>query len=266
MLELILRDSKVNEFLKKLNNKERIVGTFFEIGGTTAAECMGRTPFDYIIIDNEHGTFEGESTLDAIRGANMGGITPFVRVREISRSAIMKPLDVGAKGLIIPFVESIDDVNKIIKWSKYQPIGTRGFCPSRKDGWGYDSSVGQSMDEVMEYWNKETLVIPQCETLGCLENIEEIVSMEGVDGIFIGPYDLSIGLGMSGQFENPDFLAAVERIKTACHNAGKFIIIFTMSTEAAQKYFRQGFDSVTIGLDIHYYIDSCSKVAEEAKK
>lgn len=256
----------MNEFLKKLSNKERIVGTFFEIGGITAAECMGRTSFDYMIIDNEHGTFEGESTLDAIRGANMGGITPFVRVREISRSAIMKPLDVGAKGLIVPFIESIEDVKKVIKWSKFQPAGTRGYCPSRKDGWGHDEPVGGSMAAIMEYWNKETLVIPQCETPGCLEHIEEIASMEGVDGIFIGPYDLSIGLGMSGQFENPDFLAALERIKTACHSAGKFVIIFTMNTEAAQKYFKQGFDSVTIGLDVNYYIDSCTKAAEEAKK
>lgn len=255
----------MNEFIKKLKAKERPVGTFFEIGGITAAECMGRTAFDYIIIDNEHGTFEGESTLDAIRGADMGGIIPFVRVRDISRASIMKPLDVGAKGLIIPFVESVDDVKKILKWSKFSPIGSRGFCPSRKDGWGYEYPMGEPMDVVMDYWNKETLVIPQCETASCLEKIEEIVSMEGVDGIFIGPYDLSIGLGISGQFENPDFVAALERIKTACHNAGKFVIIFTMSTEMAQKYYAQGFDSVTIGLDINYYIDACTRAAKEAR-
>lgn len=256
----------MNEFLRKLQVNSRPVGTFFEIGGTTAAECIGRTGFDYIIIDNEHGTFEGESTLDAIRGADMGGIIPFVRVREISRASIMKPLDVGAKGLIVPFVESVDDVKNIVKWSKFQPIGSRGFCPSRKDGWGCDYPTGESINYVMDYWNKEILVIPQCETIGCLENIEEIVSIEGVDGIFIGPYDLSIGLGMGGQFENPDFTYALDRIKTACHNAGKFVIIFTMNVEMAQKYYAQGFDSVALGLDINYYIDACTKAAEQAKK
>ena len=102
----------MNEFLRKIKNGERPVGTFFEIGSVTAAECLGRSGFDYMIIDNEHGTFEGESTLEAVRGANLSGILPFVRVREIARSAIMKPLDIGAKGLIIPFVEKVEDIDR----------------------------------------------------------------------------------------------------------------------------------------------------------
>jgi len=89
--------------------------------------------------------------------------------------------------------------------------------------------------------------------------------MEGVDGIFIEPYDLSIGLGIGGQFENPEFIASMERIKIACHSAGKFVIIFTMSIDMAKKYYAQGFDSVTLGLDINYYIDACARAAEEAK-
>ena len=118
----------------------------------------------------------------------------------------MKPLDVGAKGLIIPFVEKLRML-KTVKWAKYSPIGAVGFCPSRKDGWGCDYPSGEPMDKVMEYWNKRGSCnsTVRIETEGCLANIEEIVSMNGVDGIFIGPYDLSIGLGISGQFDNPDF-------------------------------------------------------------
>ena len=118
---------------------------------------------------------------------------------------------------------------------------------------------------MMEYWNKETLVIPQCETRGCLEHIEEIVAMDGVDGIFIGPYDLSIGMGIGGQFDNPEFLAAINKVKDTCHKAGKFVIIFTMDPKAAQKYYAEGFDSVTVGLDINYYINACSEAARTAK-
>lgn len=255
----------MNDFIKKIEAGQNPVGTFFEIGSATAAECIGRSGFDYIIIDNEHGTFEGESTLDAVRGAELGGITPIVRVREISRASVMKPLDVGAKGLIIPFVEKVEDVKNVVKWAKYNPIGARGFCPSRKDGWGCDYPSGEPMDKVMEYWNKEVLVIPQCETAGCLANIEEIVSMNGVDGIFIGPYDLSIGLGISGQFDNPDFKNALERIKNACHKAGKFVIIFNMNPESAPEYFKEGYDSVTVGLDAAYYIDACKEAVKKAK-
>lgn len=258
----------MNEFLKKVKEKQKPVGTFFEIGGTTAAECIARSDFDYIIIDNEHGTLEPESTIDAIRGANLGGTIPFVRVRSYARPAIMKPLDVGAKGLIIPYVETIEQVKDIIRWAKFAPTGERGFCPSRKDGWGCDYPMGENgllMNEMMEYWNKETLVIPQCETRGCLEHIEEIVAMDGVDGIFIGPYDLSIGMGIGGQFDNPEFLAAINKVKDTCHKAGKFVIIFTMDPKAAQKYYAEGFDSVTVGLDINYYINACSEAARTAK-
>ncbi|GFI61580.1 4-hydroxy-2-oxovalerate aldolase [Clostridiales bacterium] len=256
----------MNDFIKKIKAGENPVGTFFEIGSVTAAECLGRCGFDYMIIDNEHGTFEGESTIDAIRGAELSGITPFVRVREIARSAMMKPLDSGARGLIIPFVEKIDDVKNIVKWAKFSPVGTRGFCPSRKDGWGCDFPSNEPMERGMEYWNEEILVIPQCETADCLSHIEEIVSIDGVDGIFIGPYDLSIGLGIGGQFDNPDFKKALDRIKKACHDAGKFVIIFTMKPEAAHGYFDDGYDSVTVGLDVVYYIEACKQAAKTAKK
>lgn len=256
----------MNEILKKMRAGEKPVGVFIEMGSITAAECIGRTGFDYLIIDNEHGTYEGESTLDAVRGANLGGITPFVRVREISRSAIMKPLDIGAKGLIVPYVERVEDVRNLIKWSKFSPLGGRGFCPTRKDGWGCDYPSSEPMEKGMEYWNEETLLIPQCETAGCLSHIEEIVSMKGVDGIFIGPYDLSIGMGIGGQFDNPDFIAALERIKKACHNAGKFVMIFSMKPDAAHGYFEQGYDSVTTGIDVNYYIESLKEAAKKAKE
>lgn len=255
----------MNDFLKKVKAGEKPVGMFIEMGSMTAAECIGRTGIDYIIIDNEHGTYEGESTLDAVRGADLGGVSPFVRVREISRAAIMKPLDVGARGLIIPFAERVEEIKNIVKWAKYSPVGMRGFCPSRKDGWGCDYPSQEPMYKGMEYWNEETLVIPQCETAGCLSHIEEIASMDGVDGIFIGPFDLSIGMGIGGQFDNPEFKAALERIKKACHDAGKFVIIFTMDPDAAPAYFAEGFDSVVVGLDIIHYINVCRDAVKRAK-
>ena len=89
--------------------------------------------------------------------------------------------------------------------------------------------------------------------------------MDGVDGIFIGPFDLSIGLGIGGQFDNPDFKAALARIKKACHDAGKFVIVFTMDPSAAPAYFEDGYDSVTAGIDATYYIDACKEAVRKAK-
>ena len=101
----------------------------------------------------------------------------------------------------------------------------------------------------MAVCNAETLLIPQCETIGCLEQIEAITALDGVDGIFIGPFDLSISMGIPGQFEHPDFQAALQRILNACHQNGKFCISFTVQPDAVAAGFRQGFDAMAYGLD-----------------
>ena len=153
--------------------------------GISLLKRTGRTGIDFVIIDNEHSPIEAETSARLIRAAENAGVTPLCRVREISRPAILKLLDVGTQGLIIPNVHSVQQVEDIISYARYYPIGQRGFCPSRKDGWGFDG-LG-SVPDTMAHFNAETLIIPQCETVGALESIEEIAALDGVDGIFVGP-------------------------------------------------------------------------------
>ena len=128
----------MNKFKEMLLNGQKPLGTFVDTASTYVVECLGRTGFDYIIIDNEHSPVEAETTAELVRAAELAGLTPFARVRDIQRSAILKLLDVGTQGLIIPNVSSVEDVEKVVSYCKYSPIGNRGFCPSGKDGWGYD--------------------------------------------------------------------------------------------------------------------------------
>jgi 4-hydroxy-2-oxoheptanedioate aldolase len=241
-------------------------GTFFELGSMNVMECLGRTGLDFVIIDNEHGPFEAESSADFIRAAELGGLTPFARVREISRPAVLKLLDVGAKGLIVPCVETVEQVEKLVEYAKYAPIGKRGFCPTRKDAWGFDYPATEGMKENMRICNEEALLIPQCETVGCLEHIEEITAMEGVDGIFVGPFDLSISMGIPGEFQNPEFLAAVARILKACQDNHKISIIFTGNIDAVNAYYEQGFDAVTYSLDAAVLVDAFREIAGKTKR
>lgn len=164
-------------------------------------ECLGCAGLDFVILDNEHSPVEAETTADMVRAAELRGVTPLARVREISRPAILKLLDVGVQGLIIPDVHSVEDVRRIVRFAKYAPVGQRGFCPSRKDGWGTDPQ-GSVLD-TMALFNAETLAIPQCETAEALADIEAIAATEGVDGIFIGPFDLSILHGHARRFREP---------------------------------------------------------------
>ncbi len=253
-----------NKLKQKLDRGEKPIGIFFDTASEYLMECTGRTGIDFVIIDNEHSPIEAETSAGLIRAAENAGVTPLCRVREISRPAILKLLDVGAQGLIIPNVNNVGQVQDIISYARYYPVGQRGFCPSRKDGWGFDG-LG-SVPETMAHFNSETLILPQCETVGALEAIEEIAALDGVDGIFVGPFDLSISMGMPGDFSNPVFQAALDRIINACRAAGKKCILFTGSVEGVADGFARGFDCMTYSLDAAIFIEALRERVEKMRQ
>ena len=227
-------------------------------------EMMGLTGLDYMVIDTEHGPFEAESVGEFVCAAERHNLTPLARVKEISRPAILKLLDAGCKGLIIPQVHNIEDVKKVVEYGKFHPIGKRGVAGERANCFTYD--MGGSLNEWFKMANEETLLIPQCETVGCLNDIDNIVRVEGVAGMFVGPYDLSTAMGIPGQFDNPDLLKAIQKVTDACHAAGKFSMIYCDNAQRAQQYFSMGFDSTTIGLDICVLVEGYRKIVKDALK
>ena len=253
-----------NALKSKLADGKKPIGIFFDTASEYLMECTGRTGIDFVIIDNEHSPIEAETSARLIRAAENAGVTPLCRVREISRPAILKLLDVGAQGLIIPNVHTVEQVKDILSYARYYPIGQRGFCPSRKDGWGFDG-LG-SVPDTMAHFNAETLILPQCETVGALEAIEEITALEGVDGIFVGPFDLSISMGIPGDFAAPAFQAAIDRIIKACREAGKRCILFTGTVEGIAAGFERGFDGMAYSLDAAIFIEALRERVEKARQ
>lgn len=234
---------------EKMLKGERTLGTFFELGSATAAECLGFTGLDYIIIDTEHGPFEPLSALDYIRAAKLYNITPFARVHEIARTSILKLLDVGAMGIIIPQVNTVADAEKIACYGKYAPLGCRGVANTAGSGFWFEDYATHGLEEYFEISNRETMLLPQCETLGCLEKLEEIVRVPGIDGIFVGPFDLSTAMGIPGKFDLPEFRDALRHVQAVCREAGKPSIYYAATQEKARDGFQMGFTSVTYGMD-----------------
>lgn len=253
-----------NIFKEKIESNKKTVGTFFECGSTAIIESMGLAGLDYVVIDTEHGPFEAESVGEFVCAAERRNLTPLARVKEISRAAILKILDVGAKGLIIPQVKTVEDVKKIVSFGKYPPLGERGVAGQRANCFGYD--MGGSLDNWFKTANSETLLIPQCETVECLNDIENIAAVEGISGIFIGPYDLSTAMKIPGQFSNPDFINAVKKIIKAAHACKKFVMIYCDNAEKAREYFSMGVDSASIGLDVAILVDAYRRIVSEALK
>lgn len=254
-----------NQVLELFRRGEKSLGTFTHMMSAPAVEALAYTGLDYVIIDMEHSPVQPEGAAGLISAALGSGLCPLVRVDAIERSPVLKALDAGAMGIIVPQVETVEQVKRLVGFSKFAPLGSRGFCLSRDGGWGLAENCAAGMAGYMAWANENTLLIPQCETAGCLGNIEEIVSVQGVDGIFIGPFDLSIALGIPGDFENPAHRAAVERVLAACRAAGKPCFMFCGSGQEAAEYFARGFDSATVGLDISVMQDAYRALSAAAR-
>ena len=255
----------MNRIREKFLNHELSVGTFTQLTSTVAVEALGRTGLDYVLIDTEHSAVGIEVLSSAITAADAAGIVPLVRINDIARSKVLQPLDYGAQGLIVPAVETVEQVRRLVEYAKFPPVGNRGFCPTRDGGYGYDEVSMQGTDVYFAHANQETLLIPQCETVGCLEHIEEITAMDGVDGIFVGPFDLSIALGRPMAFDCDEMRAALDRILNACHKNNKMAFIFCGDAQAAKARAAQGFDSVTAGLDIMALVDSYRAMVQDIR-
>ena len=253
----------MNSLLEKKKNGQVSVGTFTHLKSTVAIECIGTTGLDYVLIDSEHATMTSQFIAEAITAADAAGITPIVRINSITRDSILHPLDAGAKGLIVPAVETPEQVRLLVKYAKFPPVGHRGYAPTRDGYWNPGELTAEGITDYMETKNRETLLLPQCETLSCLEHLEEIVSIDGVDGVYIGPLDLSIAMGIPLKMEDPRMQNAIGHILQTCKKYGKLSAIYCSDTHSAKRYAAMGFDSVTIGLDLSCLTATYRSIAVE---
>ena len=250
---------------EKLQNGKQVLGTFCSMGNPSCMECLGYSGLDYAIIDTEHGPFDTESAMDLVRAAENVGLTPFMRIADVTHKEIQRAVDMGVQGLIIPCLRTLEEVKAVVNFAKYPPVGNRGFIKGRGSGFGCKDWSSGSVAEFCANSNEQVLVIPQCETVEMLEKIEEAVNINGVDGIFIGPFDLSISMGIPGDFDNPKFLAALDRIHSACRNANKYCFIFSSTNALAKKFLAEGYDSVTHSIDFTILIDAYRAVVADIK-
>ena len=254
-----------NQLKEKINNQGKELGTFFTMGNMSAMECLGYTGLDFVIVDTEHGPFDTETAMNLIRAAENVRLTPLMRIADVSHKEIQRAADIGAKGLIVPCLRTMDEMKSLVNLAKFSPVGNRGFIKGRGCGFGY-KEWAKDIREFMETSNEQLLVLPQCETVECLNIIEDVVEIEGIDGIFIGPFDLSIAMGIPAQFDHPDFTAAIERILRACKKASKLTFIFTGNLADAKKYMEKGFDGIAHTIDSTVLIEGYRTIVENLKE
>ncbi len=241
-----------------------VTGSWIQTGNTVAAEILAGQGFDFMVVDMEH-TDSGEKEFcDIARAVSAASARcePMARLRENDTLAIRRVLDCGAKGVIIPLVNDAEGAKKAVAAAKYPPEGVRGFAFVRANGWGRD------FDAYASGANEEITVIVMIESKEAVENIDEILEVDGVDGILIGPYDLSGSYGVVGQTEHPLVKAAKSRVLAAClkHRkaAGQHIVLPTEQTLA--EALRSGYTFLALGMDTVFLADGAKRVVNVVKR
>jgi len=248
---------------QRLLDLEVTIGTWIQAGHPTVAEVLADVGFDWIAADCEH-TDIGVSEFTELARAMYGrGPAPLVRVRENDTLAIRQVLDMGAQGVIVPLVNDAEEAERAARAAKYPPKGIRGYAFSRMNEWGL------SFSDYARDANDEVIVIVMIESQKGVENIDSILAVDGVDGVFIGPYDMSGSYGMPGQTGDPVVQQACRKVLEACRNAGKpaGIHVVLPTRDAIRTAIRDGFTFIAVGVDTVFLQDAAQAalgIAREA--
>ena len=225
-----------NPMKRKLLAGQPTFGVSVMFPSPHVVDMIGRLGFDWVLIDCEHGSISTESVEIMVLAAEAAGITPIARPSVNSFEAIGQLMDRGVMGVQVPHVNTAEDARSAVAAVKYHPLGDRGLAAGvRSSSYGF----GMTMSEYAEESNRETLVCVQLEEGEAVENVEQIMGVEGVDVFFVGPSDLSQSLGYPGRPDVPEVREAMEHVFSTARAAGK-ISGSAGNADATRRYLEQG--------------------------
>jgi len=232
-------------FKTQMQSGKPLVGTLLTLPSPQIAEIMAQVGFDWLMIDMEHSTIDLATAQTMVQAATAKSCC-LIRVRWNDSAVIKQALDIGCDGVIIPQILSAEEALAAVAACKYPPLGIRSLGIDRAQGYGMtllESAIGA---------NDSIAVILHVEHIEAVNRIEAILEVAGIDGIFVGPYDLSASMGLIGDVANHGVQKAIETVRVACEDRGVPIGIFATDAEAAGRYIVNGFQFVVLGGDILY--------------
>lgn len=224
-----------------------VINGWLSIGNSFSAEIMAGQGYDSLTVDMQHGIVGYDGTVPMLQAMRASGVTPLVRVPWLDPADIMKALDAGAYGVICPMINTRAEAERLVSYVRYPPAGVRSFGPSRalfSAGPGY---AAEADDEI--------ICLAMIETAQAYENLEDILATPGLDGVYIGPADLTLGLqgkryAPGFDRREPEMIEAIKRILHAAHKAGKRAALHNGTPEYAAEAVGWGFDFVTVSNDV----------------
>jgi len=239
-----------------------VFGPFMKFTDPAAVEAMGFAGFNFAIIDEEHGPISLESAQNMVRAAESVNITPVIRVGNNEEALILRALDIGAQGIEIPQINSKSDAIKAVKSVKYSPQGERGVCR-------YVRAANYSSMDKFEYFksaNKETIIIAHIEGVEGINNLDEILSVPGIDVIFIGPYDLSQSLGVPGEVNHPSVKEKMKKVVLKCKKNKVAVGTFTDDIKTAKFWVSLGIQYIAFSVDVGILYEASKNIINDLIK
>jgi 4-hydroxy-2-oxoheptanedioate aldolase len=226
-----------------------VFGTFLKIPASVPAELAGYAGFGFCIIDLEHSPFSFERAEDIVRAAQGAGVAAVIRTYDGQPSTLVRALDTGCDGILVPMV---------VRGARFHPLGERGMDPHAR------SARYRAIPKEVYFAeaNDRTVLGVQIEGVAGVQNLDAIANVQGIDLIFIGPYDLSQSLGVPGQLDAPVVLEAVQDIVTGVKARGKAVGIYADNVEEARRWRDLGIQFVAIGVDVYMYLRACKAIVD----
>lgn len=232
--------------------------SYSQLRSPEVATILGKAGFDWTYLDAEHGGFGIETLQDLCRASVAAGMMPIVRVADIQYALVARALDCGAMGVLLPRIESPEILERAVSWTRFPPLGVRGY------GLGPPNVEYEAVTipQIIEHRNANTMVALQIETKLALERREDLLAVLGVDAVMVGPADLSISLGIAGQFEHPLLVDAVEKIRDTCLAHGVAPGIHMRSLAVAKFWKDRGMKFLSTGSETSFLFDKATEAVK----
>jgi 4-hydroxy-2-oxoheptanedioate aldolase len=236
---------RANETKARLRAGGCVYGCFVRYPDPGLAELLALQGFDFLVLDGEHGTMEPRECENMVRGAELRGATPLVRVPANEAPVILRFMDTGAQGVHIPLAASAEDADAAVRAVKYWPRGTRGLTGVRAASYGQEEPLAEYVARA----NEETMVVVQIETREALERVPEIAAVDGVDVVFVGPTDLSHALGVPGQLGHPLVEEAYDAVVHGMSDSSAALGVLVPDADGVRRWRERGARYIAVTVD-----------------
>ena len=249
---------------EKIRRGEASLGSWMSMAHISIAEILASAGYDWVVVETEHTAIDVSEVLPLLIAIERHGALPLVRLAWNDPIQCKAVMDSGAAGVIVPMVNTAADAELAVKAIKYPPLGFRGVGLARAQAYG------QQFERYVERANEDSLLIVQIEHIDAVRNIDAICAVPGIDGTYIGPYDLSMSLGIPGQLDHPDVVAAKQRVLEATLRHGLFAGIHLVHPDHAEhataECIAAGYRFIALGTDILFLGDSCRRLHAAARR